>query len=96
MKHFLINYRFKDGTPDDWHEEIRRFIAGLESDKTLNGRIAYRCIKASDPSADYIITWRRPQTKKRPRRCSRARPSIAIAAKRNASPEERSRSCRPR
>jgi hypothetical protein len=46
MKHFLIKYRFKEGSQDDWHEEIKRFIAAIESDKALNGRIAYRCMQA--------------------------------------------------
>jgi hypothetical protein len=52
MKHFLIKYRFQDGSPDGWHEEIRRFIAAIESDETLDGRIAYRCMKALDLSED--------------------------------------------
>lgn len=53
MKHFLIKYRLKDGSPTEWHEEIRRFIAAIEGDAALNGRIAYRCMKTRDPSEDY-------------------------------------------
>ena len=39
MKHFLIKYRFKDGSPEAWREEIQRFIAAVEADQALNGRI---------------------------------------------------------
>jgi hypothetical protein len=53
MKHFLIKYRFQDGSPEAWRDEIERFIAALEADETLNGRIAYRCMKAANGSGEY-------------------------------------------
>ncbi len=53
MKHFLIKYRFQDGSPEAWRDEIERFIAALEADETLNGRIAYRCMKADNGSGEY-------------------------------------------
>ncbi len=53
MKHFLIKYRFQDGSPEAWRDEIERFIAALEADETLNGRIAYRCMKADNSSGEY-------------------------------------------
>ena len=53
MKHFLIKYRFQDGSPEAWRDEIERFIAALEADQTLNGRIAYRCMKADNGSGEY-------------------------------------------
>ncbi len=53
MKHFLIKYRFKDGSPEAWRDEIERFIAAVEADRTLNGRIAYRCMKADNGSGEY-------------------------------------------
>jgi hypothetical protein len=52
MKHFMIKYTFKQGTREAWHAEIARFIAGLESDPKLKGRVAYRCMKVRD-SDDY-------------------------------------------
>lgn len=52
MKHFLIKYHFTNGSPDEWHQEITRFIAALESDPALSGRISYRCMKARD-GGDY-------------------------------------------
>jgi hypothetical protein len=48
MKHFLIKYRFADGTKEQWHRDIGDFIAALESDAGLKGRIAYRCMKGRD------------------------------------------------
>jgi hypothetical protein len=30
VKHFLIKYRFKDGSPEAWLKRIERFIAALE------------------------------------------------------------------
>ncbi len=53
MKHFLIKYRFKDGSEAAWREQIGRFIAAVEGDATLNGRIAYRCMKADNGSNEY-------------------------------------------
>ena len=53
MKHFLIKYSFKDGSPEAWRGEIERFIAAVEADRTLNGRIAYRCMKADNGSGEY-------------------------------------------
>jgi hypothetical protein len=53
MKHFLIKYRFKDGSPEAWRDEIERFIAAVEADPSLNGRIAYRCMKADNGSGEY-------------------------------------------
>ena len=52
MKHFLIKYRFGNGSEEDWHREIKRFIAAIESDPALNGRISYRCLKANNGSGD--------------------------------------------
>ncbi|SRR5260370_328170 len=53
MKHFLIRYSFKEGSQEDWRREIKRFIAAIEGDATLNGRISYRCMKANNASDDY-------------------------------------------
>jgi hypothetical protein len=53
VKHFLIKYRFQEGSPEAWRAEIERFIAALEADATLNGRIAYRCMKAGNGSNEY-------------------------------------------
>ena len=53
VKHFLIKYRFQDGSPDAWRERIQQFIAAVEADGTLNGRIGYRCMKADNGSNEY-------------------------------------------
>jgi quinol monooxygenase YgiN len=53
MKHFLIKYRFTHGSREAWHQEIARFIAALEAEAGLKGRISYRCMKARNESDDY-------------------------------------------
>jgi hypothetical protein len=51
MKHFMIKYQFANGAPDEWHREIGRFIAALNSDPELKGKISYRCMKNRDDSS---------------------------------------------
>ena len=48
MKHFLIKYRFKNGSPEAWREQINGFISALEGDPELKGRITYRVTKERD------------------------------------------------
>jgi hypothetical protein len=48
MKHFLIKYRFTTGSPDEWRGHIAQFIAHLNSDPDLKGKISYRCMKERD------------------------------------------------
>jgi hypothetical protein len=52
MKQFLIKYRHTNGTTEDWHKEIAKFIAGIDGDPALKGKVGYRCMKGRD-SADY-------------------------------------------
>jgi len=52
MKFFLIKYRFKSGEQDAWHQEIAKFIAAIENEPDLKGRISYRVLKVKD-GADY-------------------------------------------
>jgi hypothetical protein len=53
MKQFLIKYRRTNGSPDDWHREIATFIAGIDADPALAGKVGYRCMKARD-GEDYF------------------------------------------
>jgi hypothetical protein len=53
MKQFLIRYRRTEGSPEDWHREIAAFIAAIDSDPALAGKIGYRCLKVRD-GADYF------------------------------------------
>jgi hypothetical protein len=48
MKQFLIRYRMTNGTQDEWHRTIARFIAALDDDPELKGKILYRCMKGRD------------------------------------------------
>jgi quinol monooxygenase YgiN len=54
MKHFLIRYRFEDGSREDWHQEIARFIAALDADPELAGKISYRAMKLRDDDTSYL------------------------------------------
>src|SRR5271169_4117575 len=54
MKYFLIEYQFKDGASEQWSDEIKRFIAAVEGDPDLNGKISYRCMKADNASGSYF------------------------------------------
>ena len=55
MKYFLIKYQFKTGSQEEWHAEIKRFIAALESDPVLKEKISYRCMKGKDDSEYYHL-----------------------------------------
>jgi hypothetical protein len=55
MKQFLIKYQFKDGSPEVWRQHIARFIAALESDPELKGKISYRCMKDRDGPQYYHL-----------------------------------------
>ena len=55
MKHFLIKYRFTNGTQEQWHKDISDFIAALDNDADLSGRISYRCMKGRDDPAYYHL-----------------------------------------
>lgn len=48
MKHFLIKYRLTNGSKEEWHQEIARFIAALENDPDLSAKISYRCMKTAE------------------------------------------------
>jgi len=55
LKTFLIKYTFKTGTKEQWHREIEQFIAALNSDPELKGRISYRCMKNRDGDDYYHL-----------------------------------------
>jgi hypothetical protein len=50
---FLIRYRLQNASPEAWHRDVTAFIAGLDGDPALRGKISYRCMKIRD-SADYL------------------------------------------
>ena len=55
MKQFLIKYRHTNGTTEDWHQEIAKFISAVDGDPELKGRITYRCMKEKDSPNYYHI-----------------------------------------
>ena len=55
MKHFMIKYQFANGTAEAWHREVARFIAALDGDPELKGRISYRVMKNRDDSSYFHL-----------------------------------------
>ena len=51
MKHFMIKYQLANGTTEEWHREIARFISAIDNDSELKGKINYRCMKNRDGSS---------------------------------------------
>jgi len=55
MKYFMIKYEFKNSTAADWQREIATFIAALNGDEELKGRISYRVMKNRDDSTYFHL-----------------------------------------
>jgi hypothetical protein len=55
VEHFLIKYRLKNGSPEQWHQDIARFISALDNDPVLKGKISYRCMKSRNGSDYYHL-----------------------------------------
>jgi hypothetical protein len=55
MKYSLIKYRFQNGSEEAWHRDIAEFIAALDSDPALQGKISYRCMKVRGGSEYYHL-----------------------------------------
>jgi hypothetical protein len=55
MKSFMIKYQFANGTTEDWHREVARFIAALNGDPELKGRIGYRVLKNRDDASYFHL-----------------------------------------
>ncbi len=53
MKHFLIKYQFRSGTREAWHGQLQRFVAWLDSEPDLKGRISYRCMAEREGTGYY-------------------------------------------
>jgi hypothetical protein len=55
MKHFMIKYQFANGTSEEWHREIARFISALDNDPELKGKIGYRVMKNRDDASYFHL-----------------------------------------
>jgi hypothetical protein len=55
MAQFLIKYRFTNGSVEEWHREIAQFIAAIDSDPALGGKITYRCMKSRNGTDYYHL-----------------------------------------
>ena len=56
MKRTLIRYRFKNGSPEEWHRDIERFIEALDTDPELAGKITYRAMRTAGGDYYHIAT----------------------------------------
>jgi hypothetical protein len=48
MKHFMIRYTRSNSAEEEWHRDIAEFIAAIDADPDLRGKITYRCMKMRD------------------------------------------------
>ena len=55
MKQTLIKYKLTNATADEWHRDIAKFIAALDTDPAINGRISYRVMKSRGGNEYYHI-----------------------------------------
>jgi hypothetical protein len=55
MKHFMIKYSLKNGSEEQWHQDIASFISALDKDPALKGKISYRCMKRRGGSDYYHL-----------------------------------------
>ena len=55
VKHFLISYRLKDGMEQQRHRDIATFIAAIDGDPELRGRVSYSCMRKRDGNEYYHI-----------------------------------------
>jgi hypothetical protein len=55
VKYSIIKYQFANGTSEEWHREVARFIAALDSDPELKGKISYRCMKNRGDSSYFHL-----------------------------------------
>jgi hypothetical protein len=55
MKYFLIKYRLKNSSTEAWHKDISDFIAALDGDPVLHGKISYRCMKSRNGDDYYHL-----------------------------------------
>lgn len=61
MKLFMIRYRFTHGDRAAWHRDVAEFIANVENDPELKGRILYRAMKGGDDSYYHLAAAADPE-----------------------------------
>jgi hypothetical protein len=57
MKRFLITYTFHpdSGPVEAWHRHVAEFIAAIDADPELKGRLQYTCTKAKSGAVYYHL-----------------------------------------
>src|ERR1700722_3357923 len=56
MKYFLIRYHFANGSPEEWHADIARFVSALDADPVLGGKISYRALRTAGGDYYHLAT----------------------------------------
>ena len=56
MKYVLIKYQFKDGSKEEWHADVARFVKAIDDDPELRGKITYRAMKADGDDYYHLAT----------------------------------------
>ena len=69
MKQFLIRYRRGGTDAETWHRDVAAFIAALDGDAELSGKIS-RIAACASPTATIICISPRRQTRPPSRRCN--------------------------
>jgi len=57
MKRFLISYTFSLDPASEaaWHWRVGEFIAAIDGDPELRGKVRYRCMKVRDSASYYHL-----------------------------------------
>jgi hypothetical protein len=55
MNRSIIKYQFKEGAREAWHQRVAEFIAALDNDPDLKGRVSYRCLKERNGDGYYHL-----------------------------------------
>lgn len=56
MKHVLIKYQFKEGSKEEWHADVARFVKAIDEDPELRGKITYRALKTEGDEYYHLAT----------------------------------------
>jgi quinol monooxygenase YgiN len=55
MTQTIIRYKLTNAAADEWHRDIAKFIAALDTDPAIDGRISYRVMKSREGNDYYHI-----------------------------------------
>jgi|ERR1700729_1703536 len=56
MKYVLIKYSLREGSREEWHRDITRFVEAIDNDPELRGKITYRAMKSVGDDYYHLAT----------------------------------------